>query len=864
MPRRVFVSATTADLGSYRDAVAKALKARGLEPVVQKDFPTTAGGVNAKLRRLMSGCDAAVFLVGECYGGAPKGQETEYPRSYTQLEYDFAKSVDMPCWLFVADKKAEFDEHRPEPADLHALQVLHRKKVTTAGKDSSRFSTPDELLRLVERMELPWGDDGGGGDKRGPKPNNLDRASIGKLFKGRDETLEGLRARLTAGGAAAVTQPQALCGLGGVGKTRAAVEYAWRFHDDYEALLFVVADSPAGLATNLAGLTGVLPTGLADAAEQPENVRTEAVVRWLLEHPGWLLILDNADMEEAAGAVAKLAARLSIAKGHLLITSRLTAWPASVPSVELNVLSEEAATAFLLERTAQQRAKRANDEAEARQIAKDLDGLALALEQAGAGINARRYSLAKYREVWQAEAERVLEWHDPIASEYPRPVAVTWQVTIDNLTAETRTLLELFSFFAADPVPRSLFETAAARKILMRVDITDADAAIRELLRFSLLAADRAAEEGLRVHRLVQKVARDRVAPWQRRVRLRAALRLVDAAFRRDPGDVQHWPVLEPLAPHAAAVTLYADKDGIAEPTARLMSRLGILFWSKAAYARAEPLYRRALAIGEATLGPDSLRVAARLNKLTLLLRDIGRYAEAEPLVRRALMIVESVLGTDHPYVAASLNKLGRLLRDTDRRAEAEPLLRRALAIAEAGLSPDHPDLGTAVNNLAELLRATGRQAEAEPLVRRALAISEAAYGQDQYRVATRLNSLAGLLREIGRYPEAEPLVRRALAIAESALRSAHPRVASRMFDLAELLRETDRYAEAEPFYRQAVEISEETHGPDHPRVGMRLRSLAGLLRQMDRCAEAEPVSKRAEEILRRFEEETGHRYTGH
>ena len=122
-----------------------------------------------------------------------------------------------------------------------------------------------------------------------------------------------------------------------------------------------------------------------------------------------------------------------------------------------------------------------------------------------------------------------------------------------------------------------------------------------------------------------------------------------------------------------------------------------------------------------------------------------ARYVEAEPLYRRALAVDEASYGHDHPNIATGLNNLAELLRDINRLSEAEPLYRRALAIDEASYGPDHPNVAIRLNNLAGLLRATNRLSEAEPLYRRALAISEASYGPDHPNVAICLNNLAAI-----------------------------------------------------------------------------------------------------------------------
>jgi tetratricopeptide (TPR) repeat protein len=119
------------------------------------------------------------------------------------------------------------------------------------------------------------------------------------------------------------------------------------------------------------------------------------------------------------------------------------------------------------------------------------------------------------------------------------------------------------------------------------------------------------------------------------------------------------------------------------------------------------------------------------------LLRATNRLGEAEPLYRRALAIDERSLGPDHPKVATDLNNLAKLLRDTNRLDQAEPLYRRALAIGERSLGPDHPSVAIDLNNLARLLQATNRLGEAEPLYRRALAIVKRSYGPAHPNVRT-------------------------------------------------------------------------------------------------------------------------------
>jgi hypothetical protein len=297
---------------------------------------------------------------------------------------------------------------------------------------------------------------------------------------------------------------------------------------------------------------------------------------------------------------------------------------------------------------------------------------------------------------------------------------------------------------------------------------------------------------------------------------------------------------------HEVVRTLGANDPAVAG----LLDRQACLLNEIARYEDAEPLFRRALAIDEASYGNDHPNVARDLNNMAELLLATNRLAEAEPLMRRGLAIVEASYGSDHPKVAISLNNLALVLKATNRLAEAEPLMRRALAIVEASYGSDHPKVAGNLNSLSLLLQDTNRPAEAEPLMRRALAIDEASYGPDHPDVATDLNNLALLLYSTNRLAEAEPLMRRGLAIYEASYGNDHPNVATCLNNLALLLQDTNRLAEAEPLMRRALAIDEVSYGNDHPDVARDLNNLALLLQATNRLEEADPLSGRAARIF--------------
>ena len=626
---------------------------------------------------------------------------------------------------------------------------------------------------------LQWGITGKKPELRRPSPHptaprrhNLPFPSLGDLFKGRDAELR----TLSDGPATAIIQAQTLFGLGGIGKTRLAVEHAWRSGDRYDKALFVVAESPQVLRSNLAQLPYLLDLPQHETASEESTV--EAVLGWLQGHDRWLMILDNVDTPEAEKAVLEILP--SLATGRVLITSRLREWPASVRKQPLELLGPEEAQRFLLERTANDRGEQDDPETAGR-LAETLGYLPLALEQASAYTVHRQMSLSAYLEEWHREREKVLRWYRADVMQYPASLAVTWQKTFQQLSPTAATILRLSAYLAPEPIPVEMFEQGASivqesveafcEEAGVEAGDSSIQSALADLAAFSM--ATRAGTSFV-VHRMVQEVLRSSLLEEHRRDWIERSLRLVNDYSPADPDDVRTWSVWDPLRPHAAIVVQHADAAAIFSPTSRLMNQLAVFLLAKSLYNEAEPLMRRTLQIDQQVFGENHLNVANRLNNLARLLQENNRLDEAEPFIRKALQIAEEVLGDNQPIVAIILSTLATVLQETNRLSEAEPLMRRALQIDQQALGEDHPNIATRLNNLAWLLKLTHRLPEAEPLMRRALQIRQQAFGENHPKVASPLNNLALLLQDTNRLIEAEPLMRRAVEILQNSLGPEH------------------------------------------------------------------------------------------
>ena len=433
-----------------------------------------------------------------------------------------------------------------------------------------------------------------------------------RLRRPGDGTGRGRR-RARLGGRSALTQPASVHGLGGVGKTLLAVEYAYRHADDYDAVFWLAAENPAALASAFADLAGTL--GLPEASERDQSLRTAAVRRWMESNARWLLVFDNAERRQDVEPY--LPVRL---KGHVLITSRNPDWQPLARPVAVRPLPRPDSVALL------RGEEGLGSEPEADRLADALGDLPLALAQAAAYVRATACSFAEYLGRFRAQ-DAALEneaWAEP---GYGRTVAATLEVALAALRppgqdgpGPAETLLARCAFYAPEAIPREL----------LAADFPDAaalDAAVRTLRRYSLAET---ASGTLSVHRLVQRAVRSRMPVGQQESFAGCAVEVVYGLFPGEPDDVRTWPESERLLAHALHAADLAVGLGVAtEPTAGLLNQVGIHLWSKHDLPRAREQLATALKLNEAVYGPDHPEVARTLTNLGNVARDQGDLAEA-------------------------------------------------------------------------------------------------------------------------------------------------------------------------------------------------------------------------------------------
>ena len=633
---------------------------------------------------------------------------------------------------------------------------------------------------------------------------------------------------------------QVLRGLGGIGKTQLALEYAYRYGRRYRLVWWVRADNPETLASDYAALAPHL--NVASQASQDQPAMIAAVRIWLERNGDWLLILDNAPEPAAIRAYLP-----NTTHGRVIITSRhYFGWGASARLLSVPVLPRQEAVDLLIAATKQP------DREAAAAIAETLGDLPLALAQAAAYIEAAELSLTGYLQRLRSHLQMLLKRGEG-SPDYPDTVATTWTMAFAALEQSQPGaigLLKLCAYFAPDDMPHALLrENASVLPEGLSGVVSDDlqwDEAMLGLRRYALMEV---AEESLSMHRLVQAVTRNRLGIEENRQWVEAALKCVTAVFSgsSSPLDLQDWASCVRYLPHAVAVVDHVgDTDGAALDAALLLNRMGLYLDVRAQYKEARSYLERALAIREQALGPEHPNTALSLNNLGALLDAQGDLAGARVYYERALAIREQVLGPEHPDTALSLNNLGYVLQAQGDLAGAKPYYERALAIYEQALGPEHPDTALSLNNLGYVLQAQGDLAGAKPYYERALAIYEQVLGPEHPNTARSLNNLGYVLQAQGDLVGAKPYYERSLAIYEQALGPEHPNTAGSLNNLGGLLRAQGDLAGAKPYHERALAIYEQVLGPEHPDTASSLNNLGGLLRVQGNLAGAKLYYERA------------------
>jgi tetratricopeptide (TPR) repeat protein len=615
-------------------------------------------------------------------------------------------------------------------------------------------------------------------------------------------------------------------------------------------VFWVRADSRETLVADFVAMARLLDFPGQDAQDQMLIVA--AVKRWLEQQEGWLLILDNAD------ELSLLPDFLPVGgQGHVLLTTRAQATGKLAQSLPVEKMEPSEGVQLLLHRAKLLGLEEPLDNISAtvrktaQTLVQELDGLPLALDQAGAYLEETGCSLSEYLALYQRRRLTLLQQQSSISVDYPHTVASTWALSFEKVEQQSpgaAELLRLCAFLHPDAIPEVIVTEGEADlgPLLspMAADPLLLNKAIQVLRRYSLVKRDPDTKQ-LNLHRLVQVVLKESLDQAAQRQWAERSVRAVNRAFPEV--EFASWERCELCLPHALLCAQWTQQYNFTFPEApRLLHAAGVYLFDRGRYAQAELLLKSALTLREQVLGPEHQETASTLNMLVSLYNLHGKYAEAERLGQSALARFERVLGPEHPEVATALDNLAGVYIFQGKYAEAEPLTRRALAIREQVLGKNHPLVAESLHNLAFLCNRQGKYAKAEPLYQQALALYERTQGLEHPMALITLQNLAYLYISQGKYAQAEPLMQRNLPTQERVQGPEHPYTANSLAALGRLYTLQGKYEQAEPLIQRALVLDERVLGPENHFTVRDLLYLAHLFQATGREERAESLYQQA------------------
>lgn len=633
-----------------------------------------------------------------------------------------------------------------------------------------------------------------------------------KNFTGRESLLENLRGRVR--GEVTAVLPHALQGMGGVGKTQLAIEYAYRYQSDYDVVWWVSADQAALVRSSLAalaprlGLTGIAPERVEDGVRAVLDSlrRGEPYARWLL-------IFDNADQPEM------LRDLMPSGSGDVLVTSRNHRWQSIVDAVEVDVFTRQESLEFLHRRVP------GSMDDDSDRLANELGDLPLALEQAGALQAETGMSVGEYLKLLATEARKLLAENPP--SDYPWPVAAAWSLSMARLRDQMPFALDLLrrcAFFGPEPIPRELLQRgrhrlgSSLRELLG--DPIIVSRGMRELGRYSLARIDNS-RKTLQVHRLIQKLLRDELSAEEAgKIRHEVHL-LLAAADPGDPENPDNWSTYHELLAHLAPSQLPECPDPDAR---RLVKNVIDYLYYIGDYTTANAQIHEGLRLRAAAgkVGEDRDSIILR-GQEAMVQWAMGEYRQAAEKRLYILEQARSLLGESDEYTLHALSGYGADLRAS---GDFVTALESDLDLVERYRQVhgrDHPETLKTVHNLAVDYSLTSDYRTARAVDEQNYQDRLDLYGRDEDPwVVTSLGAIARDMRLGGEYFEAVKAADRArqrfedLAL-QGEFPKNHPWVLLQTKDYSVALRKIGRFQEALRLAEDVYRDHEQVLGAEHP-----------------------------------------------
>jgi tetratricopeptide (TPR) repeat protein len=662
-------------------------------------------------------------------------------------------------------------------------------------------------------------------------------------FTGRQSLFQEVRETLVT----SPRRPLALHGLGGVGKTQLTIEYAHRWAAHYDLVWWVPAERPSQAVAALAALGERLD--LPDALDMRQTARgvLDALETSSLR---WLVVYDNADLPE------DVAPLMPAAGGHVIVTSRNSAWASMGNAIEVGVFTREESIEFLRGRGSAGSAEDMN------RLAEQLGDLPLALAQVGAMQAATGMPVAEYLRLFAEHLDELLAAGRSTGS--PTNVTTFVNVAFGRLQAEAPAagqLLEMLAFMGPEPVSLVVLRSGRDGDVSPPLgrSLYQPEAVDRIATQIARYGLGRLEPDGQRilVHRLVQVVLRERLDGDAAR-RTRADVhRLLAAANPGDPDDPRTWYMHAEIGPHLVAARAIRSTEIAARRAVldqiRYLERIGdfeaSVHLGRAALDAWQPPPE------EGGLGPDHELTILATRHLANALRGLGHYEDSRRMIVEALERLRHSphYGEDHLLTLDMATLAAAFLRTAGSYRQALALDQDRVDRLRRLYGDEHVRTLTAMKHLAINLRLTGDSQQAYDLDAKVVESQRAQWGEEHPRTLDSIRNLARDLYDLGRY-------RAALDLQMPALRVLRERFAKQQQDIVRATRATAiafrRLGNHDEAMRRATENYQESQsrfGPDHEETLAAMMTYANTLRTVGDAVGARSLATEALTRYRRI-----------
>jgi len=723
----------------------------------------------------------------------------------------------------------EVDWHGAPFAKLKASPQNAKPVMKWGDRDQAFADIAREIRSVAERLRNP--------ERAAKLPHKIDRLAEESFaenlprsgateFVGRDEILAEIHQTLQHD---SPNQDLAIVGMGGIGKTELALQYALRHRHAYSGgICWLRATEDIGLQIVQFGRSRLKlnPTEQLDLNEQVgfcwKNWPSGDV----------LLVLDNLTQYRRI----KPYLPPSNSRFYVLITTR-ERLGRSIPQSELEVLPADSALHLLQSLITKERLQSELDTAY--QLCAWLGYLPLGIELVGRYLERKpELSLVEMQRRLQTKRleERAITAADADMTAQIG-IAAAFDLSWETLSEPAKRLGCLLSLFASAPILWSMVESC-----MVTTDPEELET-LRDDVLLSVHLLQRRNKGIYQLHALIREFFQ------QKRMGIAEAL-LLEQQFCNSMAEVaQSIPAspTHPLIIQAGIKIPHIVEATTAYPSSIPDDRLlmpfvgvGRYYEGQGLYQQAQDLYVQGLAASAVRFGENHLATAQALSYLAANLREQGQNDEAEPLVNRALAIRQQLLPSDDPAIADSLDDLAILYINQYNYDEAEPLCLQALAIRCQHLGDEHPLVAESLNNLASIYKGMDRLLEAEALFLQAISIRKKHLADDHPDIIITLNNLADCYQSQGKYDAAEPIFVEALQRAEVYFGDKHPNIALALNNLAALYYDQQRYVEAESLWLRSLDMNRHFWGEEHSDVALNLSNLASCYDSLGRSLEAE------------------------